>query len=264
MRNPDWRAADLSGLPSFGPATQASAVRSSTGAASAAPFGGLYRELNREVTRYIEQGDTASAAAPVSASLSPEGLWSRQRAQVALLGAAGSTPGGLGAVTAATGQEPAVSEAQRQAFVDELMPIARQAASRLGVAPEVLTAQAALETGWGQSPIRRAGGESSHNLFGIKASAQWTGSVTSAATTEIEQGLAVRREQRFRAYDSPAQSFDDLAQLIQGNTRYQAAIGTGADARAYGQALQRGGYATDPAYADKLARVAARIQGGAR
>ena len=90
----------------------------------------------------------------------------------------------------------------------------------------------------------------------------WRGDVVRSATTEYEQGEAQSRTESFRAYAGPAQSFDDLARLLLTSPRYRAALGTGADAAAYGQALQQGGYATDPAYAAKLARVAAQIKAG--
>lgn len=211
--------------------------------AGAARFGALYQELHRDVVRYIEQGDGGASA---GGQLSPEGAWGRMQAMPGLRGE-GAIDGG----------EP-VDDAQRQAFIDQVMPLARGAGAKLGVAPEVLTAQAALETGWGRSPIRAADGSSSHNYFGIKATG-WTGGVAQAMTTEVEGGQAVARSEAFRAYASPAQSFDDLARLVGTSPRYQGAVNVGSDARAYGVALQRGGYATDPAYAEKLAQVAARV-----
>lgn len=233
MLNADLRIGELA-------APSATAARISSNGADAG-FGGLYRQLNREVTRFIEQGSGA-------ASLSPEGQWSRQRAQAA----SGAVAGSVDAVDS-------VDAIQREAFIGEMLPLARDAAARLGVAPEVLTAQAALETGWGRSPVRRADGSSTHNLFGIKAGAGWAGEVVQAMTTEVEQGQAIARSEAFRGYAGPSQSFDDLARLVSASPRYQAALGAGADAHAYGQALQRGGYATDPAYADKLARVAGQV-----
>jgi flagellar protein FlgJ len=207
-------------------------------------FSGLYRELHQEVSRFIENGSgTSSAATPTrapasAATLSPEGLWSQ--------------------LQTGTGAPP--SEAQ-QAFLREIAPMAEAAAQRLGVAPEVLAAHAALESGWGSKPIRREDGSDSHNLFALKAGASWRGEVAEVTTTEYEQGQPEKRREGFRAYASPAQAFQDFAQLLLGNPRYQGALQTGADAQAYGNALQKGGYATDPAYADKLASVAARIKG---
>lgn len=231
--------------------------------AGAERFDALFQQLNREVVRYIEQGDGGtSGAVSGSAALSPEGAWGRQQAMSAF-GVDGLGLEGLRGVGGAGVVDGGVSDEQRQAFIDQTLPLARQAGAKLGVAPEVLTAQAALETGWGKSPLRAADGTPSHNYFGIKATG-WNGAVAQAMTTEVEQGVPVARSEAFRAYASPAQSFDDLARLIGTSPRYQGALNVGSDARAYGTALQRGGYATDPAYAEKLARVAARVQGASK
>ena len=246
MRSVDGRAGEFPSLASG----QVAPVRAASAGAFGTPrFDALFNELHRDVVRYIEQGDRG-ADDGAARGLSPEGAWGRARA----LSIAGmdSAPGTGGSA------DDAVSEAQRQAFIDEVLPLARGAGAKLGVAPEVLTAQAALETGWGRAPIHAADGASSHNYFGIKASG-WQGAVAQAMTTEVEGGVPVARSEAFRAYASPSQSFDDLARLVGTSPRYQGALNTGADAQAYGAALQRGGYATDPAYADKLAKVAARV-----
>lgn len=214
-------------------------------AAADGQFSSLYRQLHTEVRSFIENGSSAGAApnpnstAAAAPGLSPEGLWNQLQTNDAA--------------------EPP-SEAQ-QAFLREIAPLAKEAGQRLGVAPDVLAAHAALESGWGQKPIRREDGSSSHNLFGLKAGASWRGDVAEVMTTEYEQGQPEKRRAGFRSYADSGASFRDLTQLLLNNPRYQGALQTGGDAAAYGQALQRGGFATDPAYADKLARVAARIKG---
>jgi hypothetical protein len=115
-------------------------------------------------------------------------------------------------------------------------------------------AQAALETGWGKSEIRRGDGAQSFNLFNIKAGGNWNGGAARAMTTEYQNGAAVRENASFRAYGSYADAFRDYARLITGNARYAGAAGQ-TDARAFADGLQRGGYATDPAYASKLKRM---------
>ena len=142
----------------------------------------------------------------------------------------------------------------RAAFVSELWPHAQRAAQRLGIDPRVLIAQAALETGWGQHVLQRGDGQSSHNLFGIKADSRWTGDQVSARTMEFRDGFLQREPAAFRAYTSPAQSIADYADFISGNPRYQEALGS-ADPGRYATELQRAGYATDPAYAQKIMRV---------
>ncbi|WIT11391.1 flagellar assembly peptidoglycan hydrolase FlgJ [Paucibacter sediminis] len=222
--------------------------------ASGAQFSALFRQLQGEVQQFIERGDGASPA-QAGAALSPEGRWGQARAQAA---AARLEVEGAEAAQASQAALPA----DGAAFVQRIVPHAQAAAARLGVAPEVLAAQAALESGWGQQAIRRADGSDSHNLFGIKAGGGWRGEVALSATTEYERGQPVARQEKFRSYADAGAAFRDLTQLLLDNPRYRDALQTGADARAYGQALQRGGYATDPAYADKLTRVAARIKAG--
>lgn len=139
-----------------------------------------------------------------------------------------------------------------EAFVRQVWSPAHGAARRLGVAPEVLVAQAALETGWGKSVPRFADGRSSHNLFGIKADRRWQGERVSNSTLEFEAGLPVRRHEAFRAYDSYADSFADYANFIRSNPRYSEALRQAGDNMAYLSALQRAGYATDPDYAGKI------------
>jgi flagellar protein FlgJ len=149
--------------------------------------------------------------------------------------------------------------ASPQEFVQKMWPYAQEAAQQLGVDPHTLIAHAALETGWGRSVPTGADGTSSNNLFGIKATGKWQGGAVASRTVEFEDGVAVNKVERFRAYSSPAQSFKDYAAMIAGNDRYAAARDTGNNSTAFASALQQGGYATDPAYASKLAAVANRV-----
>jgi flagellar protein FlgJ len=115
--------------------------------------------------------------------------------------------------------------------------------------------QAGHETGWGKHEIRQKGGAPSHNLFGIKAGASWTGKVAEVTTTEYVDGVAQKRVARFRAYDSPAESFKDYARLISQSPRYAKAREQTGSVYAYASGLQKAGYATDPQYAAKLSRA---------
>lgn len=138
------------------------------------------------------------------------------------------------------------------AFVRRMWPHAQQAASRLGVAPEVLIAQAAHETGWGKSLPQFSDGRSSHNLFGIKANRSWEGERVVNSTLEFVGGVPVRQRDGFRAYASYADSFNDYADFLQNNPRYGEALNLVKDGVAYLRALQQAGYATDPNYAKKI------------
>ena len=144
--------------------------------------------------------------------------------------------------------------AGKREFVQKVWSQAVQVSRETGIPAHFMVAQAALETGWGRSELRRADGGQSFNLFNIKAGTKWGGESAKAVTTEYENGAAVRENASFRAYGSYADAFRDYARLISGNARYAGVAGQ-TDARAFADGLQRGGYATDPAYANKLKRV---------
>ncbi|SIS46791.1 flagellar assembly peptidoglycan hydrolase FlgJ [Neptunomonas antarctica] len=140
-------------------------------------------------------------------------------------------------------------------FVATLLPLADEVAAELGVDPKVLLAQAALETGWGQHIIRDANGNSSNNLFNIKADKRWDGERAQVNTLEYRDGLAQKEKALFRSYDSYEQSFRDYADFLKTSPRYQHALDAAANPRQYLQQLQAAGYATDPAYADKITTI---------
>lgn len=148
-------------------------------------------------------------------------------------------------------------------FVDQHQDAARAAEAKTGIPASFMISQAALETGWGRKEIRHADGSPSYNLFGIKAGPGWKGPVAEITTTEYVNGRAQKMVAKFRAYSSYAESFSDYARLMKDSPRYAGIAGRAAKGELQGQAgavafaqgLQRAGYATDPAYADKLTRV---------
>ena len=146
----------------------------------------------------------------------------------------------------------------QQSFINKLRVPAEQASRSTGVPAHLILGQAALESGWGKREIKMADGSNSYNLFGIKAGKDWKGKVAEVATTEYPNGVASQQLQRFRAYGSYAESFQDYANLLNDNPRYSGVTGQ-ADAKVFAQGLQQAGYATDPHYADKLAGVIGSI-----
>jgi flagellar protein FlgJ len=153
----------------------------------------------------------------------------------------------------AIGPESAASSGTRE-FVNKVWPHAAAASQATGVPAAFLVAQAALETGWGRSEPHRSDGQPSYNVFGVKAGRNWSGPTVEAATTEYVDGVAQQRVERFRAYGSYAEAFADYARLLVSNPRYAPVVGS-LDATSFARGLQRAGYATDPAYADKLTRI---------
>ncbi|NML34507.1 glucosaminidase domain-containing protein [Paraburkholderia antibiotica] len=125
------------------------------------------------------------------------------------------------------------------------MPLAQRVGAKLGVAPNAILSQLALETGWGKSVI-----PGTNNLGNIKAS--------------DGRGVAARDNQTgavdaYRAYGSPDAFADDYASLIA--RKYPAAVDSGNDIGRFASALKQGGYAQDPNYVSKLANVYGTITG---
>ena len=144
-----------------------------------------------------------------------------------------------------------------QDFVNSIWPIAQKVASDMKVEPKAIIAQAALETGWGKHIIHQPDGKNSHNLFGIKADRRWDGEVAKVSTLEYKNGIAKKEVAPFRVYDSYESSLKDYAHFIKNSSRYKEAAQQGSSIQGYSEGLQKGGYATDPNYANKIQRIAA-------
>ena len=140
-----------------------------------------------------------------------------------------------------------------ETFISQLYGMAKSAAEKLGVTPDVLIAQAALETGWGKK-VTKLGSHNSFNLFNIKADSRWQGSSVSVPTIEIRNGTAVKEVASFRAYQSPKDSFDDYVDFISNSPRYTGAMQASSNTE-YIKSIDNAGYATDPAYSEKVIRI---------
>ena len=140
-------------------------------------------------------------------------------------------------------------------FIDRFKQAAMAAAEATGLPAKVILGQAALESGWGKHEVRDNKGTGSFNLFGIKAGPSWTGATVEAVTTEVVNGVAQKVVQKFRAYASYAESFIDYAKLVANNPRYEKAVQVAGDAVKFAAEMGKSGYATDPGYGSKLARV---------
>ena len=145
------------------------------------------------------------------------------------------------------------------AFVDKLAASAQAASETTGVPARFIIGQAALESGWGKREILKANGETSHNVFGIKATKDWTGKTVSTVTTEYRNGRPERVVEKFRSYDSYDEAMADYAQMLKGNPRYAQVLNGSHDAAGFAVGMQRAGYATDPHYAKKLMSIMSRM-----
>lgn len=173
----------------------------------------------------------------------------------------GLAPGPIPAATGANATAAPIGRATTKipekgaaGFVQQHTRAAEAAAERSGIPAAFMIAQAAHETGWGRKEIRHADGSPAFNLFGIKAGPGWNGPTAEITTTEVIGGVAHKVKAKFRAYSSYAESFADYARMMTNNPRYEA-VAKADTAAGFARGLQKAGYATDPAYADKLTRV---------
>jgi flagellar protein FlgJ len=140
-------------------------------------------------------------------------------------------------------------------FVRKLWPLAKFTASFIGGDPEILLAQAALETHWGKNILPSDKGNSSHNLFNIKADNSWAHKTATVASLEQKNGVLVKEKSLFRSYSSYYDSFLDYANFLKQNNRYADALNKALNPEQFVHALQNAGYATDGDYADKILKI---------
>ena len=99
----------------------------------------------------------------------------------------------------------------KQDFVKKFYPAAKAAGAEFNINPVVVLAQAAIESGWGESKL-----SSYNNFFGITAygriNSYWHGGKIQLA----DNGLP------FRRYDTMENSFMDYCRLIRGSYRTSA------------------------------------------
>ena len=152
-------------------------------------------------------------------------------------------------------RRPPAPAASRPTSCDRHTEAAQAAEAATGIPASFMVAQAAHESGWGKREIKNADGSTSFNVFGIKATSSWTGKTTDVTTTEYIDGKARKLVAKFRAYDSYEDAFKDYAQMMKNSPRYAQVVAKADSAQGFAKGLQRAGYATDPAYADKLTRV---------
>lgn len=119
--------------------------------------------------------------------------------------------------------------------------------------PEVVIAQAILESGWGGSKLTTQ----AHNYFGMKAGSDWKGKTVVMPTREFENGSWITINATWKAFDSAEDCFAEYAKFIENSPNFKDALDHPDDAQAYVNALLntdngQHAYATDPAYTGKI------------
>ncbi|MBF2630981.1 GW domain-containing glycosaminoglycan-binding protein [Listeria seeligeri] len=155
---------------------------------------------------------------------------------------------------AAEASQTAVSQAgmtlSQQQFIQSIASDAQDLQKEEKILTSVTLAQAILESNWGKSGLSTSG----NNLFGIKGS--YEGKSVSMGTQEFSNGNSYRTQADFRKYPNKKASLVDHAQLfvngVSGNSGLYSEVIGETDYKKAAYAIQDAGYATDPAYADKL------------
>lgn len=139
-------------------------------------------------------------------------------------------------------------------FLRALVPAAQRIAARYGLPASVVLAQAILESNWGRSRLARK----ANNLFGIKAASGTAEPITLPTTEYDGHGRARVVAARFAVYRSVEDCLGDYARLLAFAPRYAPARAVADDPFAFAEELAACGYATDPDYAPKVARLIRR------
>lgn len=203
----------------------------------------LFEQMKSQYGKLLPVGSDIAGSDHASARANPPASQSFSRSSPAVASIGGAAP-------------PDVSVAERIAgFVDQVYDHAVVAAEKLGVAVDGIVAQAALETGWGQHILKDKHGASSFNLFNIKAGPEWRGATVAKDVDEFKAGQVEKEHAVFRAYDSIESAFADFTTFLQGRDRYRDVAGKNT-VDGYASALQSAGFATDPAYTQKINRIA--------
>jgi len=146
---------------------------------------------------------------------------------------------------------------EKDKFLDFVSEMAVNSYNKTDMSAALQTAQAILETGWGQSvPVDKYSEKFSNNLFGIKGAGS-DGSVISN-TWEVYNGVVYRVDAYFRAYNNPEESWKDHKKLLLEKSRYQIFRDVMYDDTLGAWAIRRAGYATDPKYPIKLMDIIER------
>lgn len=135
-------------------------------------------------------------------------------------------------------------------FIQQISPAAQASMRASGVPASFIVAQAALESGWGESRLAKEG----KNLFGVKAHGSWRGEILTLNTREFMNGQWITVPAHWRQYADWLDCLNDHAAFLKQNPRYAACFEC-TSGETFARAVANAGYATDPEYANKLVSI---------
>lgn len=139
-------------------------------------------------------------------------------------------------------------------FVKAFTPSVEYHSQRLGLSPNLMLAQIALETGWGKSAP-------GFNYGGQKVGSDYKGKTQTFNTKEYINGMGMKSitGEKFRAYNSPAEGIKGFFDFFKSYGRYKPVFGI-SDPYKAADMMQKVGYATDPKYAKKLKEIVKTVE----
>lgn len=129
-------------------------------------------------------------------------------------------------------------------YIQQYAPMAQDQMRRYGIPASITLAQGLLESGAGRSKLARE----ANNHFGIKVGMNWTGPYMVVADD--------RPDDKFRVYDSAADSYEDHSIFLRNGRRYASLFDLkSTDYKGWAYGLKKAGYATSPTYAQSLVNM---------
>lgn len=138
----------------------------------------------------------------------------------------------------------AYGKSDQEKYISQYAELAVKEMYRSGVPASITLAQGLLESGNGKSTLAVMG----NNHFGIKCHKGWTG--------KSMRHDDDKKNECFRVYDSPEESFRDHSDFLRYRDRYSFLFDFRiTDYKSWAHGLKKAGYATDPSYPQKLIRI---------
>jgi LysM repeat protein len=131
-----------------------------------------------------------------------------------------------------------------ETYIDNYKDIAVREMKRTGIPASITLAQGMIESDYGRSSLARE----ANNHFGIKCHSDWPG----AKVYHHDD----RRNECFRKYSKPEDSFYDHSEFLKSGSRYSFLFDlSSTDYKSWAKGLKKAGYATNPDYANMLIRT---------
>lgn len=141
---------------------------------------------------------------------------------------------------------------QVKAYLKQYKYLSTELEQKTGIPATIIIAVAGLESDWGRSELAK----NANNHFGIKIKKGWGGMKYCKETEEYAYTLAYKSHECFRKYPLIRDSYEDFGRFITQQVNYKWMLKLhDDDIQGWAEGLQNSGYATDPAYAEKLMRL---------